>query len=165
LQLLAVFLLLLLGSNPLFGRQSEPAERVRARLEQLRTEFGFPGITAAATFRKGRSFTVSVGLADVESARALKPQDRMLAGSTGKTFVAAAALKLVEEGKLTLDEPASKRLGSEPWFKRLPNAESLTVRHLMRHTSGIPEHVLDPEFLNAIKANPRRVWRPSELLA
>ena len=162
---LTLLLLLLFSPTPLLGRQSDSAEKVHAKLEQFRAESGFPGINAAVIFRNRRNFTVSVGLADVESARALKPRDRMLAGSTGKTFVAAAALKLVEEGKLTLDEPASRRLGEEPWFKRLPNAESLTVRHLMRHTSGIPEHVLDRDFLNAIKASPRRVWNPSELLA
>jgi len=36
---------------------------------------------------------------------------------------------------------------------------------LMNHTSGIPEHVLKPEFITAMKAEPDKVWKPEELIA
>jgi D-alanyl-D-alanine carboxypeptidase len=89
----------------------------------------------------------------------------MLAGSIGKTFAAAVTLQLVAEGKLNLDDPLEKWFGREPWFARLPNARDITLRMLMNHTSGIPEHVLDEKFIEALRANPDRVWRPEELIA
>ena len=78
-------------------------------------------------------------------------RDRMLAGSIGKTYFSAVALQLVAEGKLELDSQIKKWLGSEPWFDRLPNDDEITLRMLMNHTSGVPEHVLDPAFIAAVQ--------------
>jgi D-alanyl-D-alanine carboxypeptidase len=89
----------------------------------------------------------------------------MLAGSIGKTYVSAVTLQLVEEGTLNLDEKIEKWLGAEPWFNRLPNAETITLRMLMNHTSGIPEHVLHKDFVKTLKEQPDKVWKPEELVA
>ncbi len=55
--------------------------------------------------------------------------------SCTKTFTAMAVMKLVEEGKLQLDDPISKYLAGIP-----ENCQAITVRHLLQHTSGIPRH-------------------------
>ena len=85
----------------------------------------------------GESFGLAVGYSDRDAKTPLKPTDRMLAGSVGKTFASATALQLVREGKINLDEKVEKYLGSEAWFSRLPNAKEITVRQLMNHTSGL----------------------------
>jgi D-alanyl-D-alanine carboxypeptidase len=85
----------------------------------------------------GESFALAVGFSDRDAKTAMKPTDRMLAGSVGKTFAAATALLLVKEGKIGLDDRIEKYLGSEPWFSRLPNAKEITVRQLMNHTNGL----------------------------
>ncbi|MGH9768604.1 MAG: serine hydrolase domain-containing protein, partial [Blastocatellia bacterium] len=95
----------------------------------------------------------------------MKPADRMLAGSIGKTYVSAVALQLVEEGKLSLDDKIEKWLGKEPWFDRLPNARQITLRTLMNHTSGIPEHVLNKDFIRTLREQPDKTWKPEELVA
>ena len=95
----------------------------------------------------------------------MKPTDRMLAGSTGKTFAAATALQLIKEGKIGLDEKVEKYLGSEPWFSRLPNAKDITVRQLMNHTSGLVRYEFKDQFTKDLTANPEKVWKPQELLA
>jgi D-alanyl-D-alanine carboxypeptidase len=106
---------------------------VRLKLSALRSEAGFPGMTAAV-YGEGRpAVTIADGV--TQSEERLTPSSRMLAGSIGKTFVAAAALQRVESGGLSLDEKISKWLGKEPWFGRLPNAAQITLRHLMRHQS------------------------------
>lgn len=60
--------------------------------------------------------------------------------SMTKAFVSAAALRLRDEGKLSLDDPAEKYL---PELRGLsyPTADSprITVRHLLSHSSGLPE--------------------------
>ena len=64
----------------------------------------------------------------------------MPGGSTGKTFVAALAMLLVEDGALALDDPASKWLGDTAWFARLPNHDDIRVRHLLSHSAGLGDY-------------------------
>jgi D-alanyl-D-alanine carboxypeptidase len=139
--------------------------RIRQRLDEVRAKGSFPGATLAVALADGRVLTVATGLDDAERKREMKPSGRMPAGSVGKTFYAAVALQLVQEGKLGLDDKISKYLGSEPWFSRLPNATDITVRMLMNHTSGIPEHVTTPPFTQAMQREPFKVWPPEELVA
>jgi len=47
---------------------------------------------------------------------------------------------LVGEGRLALDDKVSQYLSSEPWYARIPNSATITVRMLMNHTTGIPEY-------------------------
>ena len=54
-----------------------------------------------------------------------------LAISITKTFVAAIALQLVDEGRLSLDQPV------EAWIPKLPNADRITLAMLRGHTSGL----------------------------
>jgi D-alanyl-D-alanine carboxypeptidase len=89
----------------------------------------------------------------------------MLAGSIGKTYVSAVTLRLIEEGKLNLDDKIEKWLGKEPWFDRLPNAKDITLRMLMNHSSGIPEHVLNKDFIKVLREQPDKTWKPEELVA
>jgi D-alanyl-D-alanine carboxypeptidase len=55
-------------------------------------------------------------------------------------------MQLVEEGKLALDDKIAKWLDDRSWFAKLPNANDITVRMLMNHSSGIPDHVDDKSF-------------------
>lgn len=144
---------------------TELRNRVQSKLDEVRAAASFPGATVGFVLADGRSASVSTGLSDIENKTALAPSDLMPAGSIGKTYFAAATLQLVQEGKLKLDEKIERWLASESWFDRLPNAKDITLRMLMNHTSGIPEHVLNKDFLAALIANPDRVWKPEELIA
>jgi D-alanyl-D-alanine carboxypeptidase len=95
----------------------------------------------------------------------MKPADRMLYGSVGKTYVSALVLQFVHEGRLGLDDPISKHLGSEPWLARIANAGRITVRHLLTHTSGLVRYELNPRFLADLTANPDRIWSVEDRLA
>jgi len=88
---------------------------------------------------------------------ALRPAARFRIGSITKTFVATAVLQLVGEGRLELDEPVARRL---PGF--LAAGEQITLRHLLNHTSGLPEYAADPALFAGIAEN--RVWDPRELV-
>ena len=67
---------------------------------------------------------------------AVTPQTPFLIGSTGKSFTALAVMQLVEAGKLELDAPVQRYV---PWFGVGGDVDtsSITVRHLLSHTSGI----------------------------
>ncbi len=118
----------------------------KQELDALRTEYQFPGATVAYVLDDGRSGVVSTGFADVESQTPMQSSSRMLAASIGKTFVSATVLALAQEEQFELDNHISSWLGDEDWFRRLPNSDSITVRHLLSHTSGISNHVDEPDF-------------------
>ncbi len=139
--------------------------RVQAKLDDLREKAEFPGVSVGFVLADGRSAGVASGLADADRNTPLKPGDRLLAGSVGKTFVAAVVLQLAEEGKLDLDDKLEKWLGKEVWFDRLPNAKELTLRCLLNHTAGLPEYFEQKGFVEAVKADPDKAWKPSELVA
>ncbi len=83
---------------------------------------------------------------------------RMLAASIGKTFVGATVVALSLEGVLDLDIPVSRWLGDRRWFSRLPNHNAITLRHLLTHSSGLPDHV----HLESFAAEVSRKWREKD---
>lgn len=149
------------GCNSTPARSKDIEEELQAALDGLRSEYSFPGATAALLLGDGTLVAASTGLADDESDRPMTPATRMLAASIGKTFVSSTVLELAAEDRLSLDSPASLWLANEGWFERLPNHASVTVRHLLNHTSGIPNHVEDSGFAAAFSTN----WSEAETLS
>ena len=139
--------------------------RVQGVLDSIHGAGRFPGATAGIVLPDGRSIGLAVGMSDTAARRAMRPDDMLLQGSVGKTYVAAVAMQLVKEGTLRLDAPISTYLGREPWFARLPNANAITVRMLMNHTSGLVRYEFKDEFTRDLTAAPDRVWKPQELVA
>ena len=78
----------------------------------------------------------------------------MLQGSVGKTYFAALAMQLMGEGRLDLTVPASRYLGHNEWYPRIPNATAVTVRHLMTHTSGVMRYEFKEAFTMDLTAQP-----------
>jgi len=153
-----IIILSLSLSSPLIsqvstGKASQMQICFQAVLDSLRSEYQFPGATAAYILPDGTVETVATGLADVELNIPMTPQSRMLAASIGKTFAGALVLALVQEGKLQLDDPISTWLGERPWFSRLPNHDEITLRQLLTHSAGIPNHVETDGFKNAFAKN------------
>jgi CubicO group peptidase (beta-lactamase class C family) len=75
------------------------------------------------------------GLANVELGVPANPETLFQAGSLGKQFLAALVLRLVEDGKISLDDSITKFYPDAPWRWR-----GITIRHLLTHTSGIPDY-------------------------
>ena len=136
--------------------------RLQATLDSLHAAGRFPGATAGVALPDGEVIALAVGLADTARRVPMRPDTRMLAGSVGKTYVAAVALQLVREGRLELDVPLARYLGREPWFARLPNATDITVRMLLNHTSGIQRYEFKPAVTELLTREPDKVWTPEE---
>lgn len=139
--------------------------RLQAVVDQWHATSSAPGVSVGLVTRDGRTVTATAGVADRAANTPMSPTHIMPAGSTGKTFFAALALQLVAEGRLDLEAKISTWFGNEPWFSRLPNASSITVRHLMTHTSGLVRYELNPKFLEDLKKTPYRTWTPVEQLS
>jgi D-alanyl-D-alanine carboxypeptidase len=140
-------------------------KELQAKLDEWYKAGKFPGATLGVALPNGESFGLAVGYSDRDAKTPMKPFDRMLAGSVGKTFAAATALQLVKEGKIGLDDKIEKYLGKEVWFPRLPNAKDVTIRQLMNHTSGLVRYEFKDEFTKYLTEHPMKVWTPEERLA
>jgi CubicO group peptidase (beta-lactamase class C family) len=94
-----------------------------------------PGV-ALAVVRDGKTVKAAgYGMANVELSVPTKPESIFQTGSVGKQFTATAVMMLVEEGKVGLDDKISKYFPDSP-----PAWKDITVRHLLTHTSGIPDY-------------------------
>jgi D-alanyl-D-alanine carboxypeptidase len=140
-------------------------KEIQLKLDEWHKTGKFPGATVGVVLPNGESFGLAVGYSDRDAKTPMRPDDRMLAGSTGKTFAAATAMQLVKEGKINLDDKVEKYLGQETWFARLPNAKDITVRQLMNHTSGLVRYEFKDQFTKDLTASPDKVWKPTELVS
>lgn len=101
-----------------------------------------PGATVIVT-RQGRTLLAAGhGLADLKAGTPIRGDDRLYLASITKMFTAATVTKLVDQGKLSLDDPLSKFL---PGF---PEASAgATVRQLLNHSSGVKDLTKIPGFM------------------
>ena len=122
------------------------------------------GLRGTAMVTKGGSVEadLAAGLADIEAGVLCSSGTRFQLCSVSKQFTAAAAMLLVESGRLGLREPVARWLpgGSPQW-------RQVTLHHLLSHTAGIPHWLeapgLDPaepmtisERLEIIQSTPLR---------
>jgi len=115
--------------------------------------------------RLGLEFEGAAGLADPDTGIEMTPFHPVRIASNTKTYVAAAALRLREEGKLELDDPISRYLGDELLEVLRGDGydpDAITIRHLLTHTSGIFDHSDTPDYIEAITADPGHTWTRSE---
>jgi D-alanyl-D-alanine carboxypeptidase len=75
------------------------------------------------------------GLADLEHSVPVTTETAFQVASLGKQFTAAAVLLLAEDGRLELDDLISRHLEGTP-----PSWAAITIRHLLNHTSGLPDY-------------------------
>ena len=153
------------GQQPAAAAAPTLQQQLQAKFEQLHKAAAFPGGTAGFVLADGSSFGIAVGVSDRATATAMKPTDRLLLGSVGKTYVSAVALQMIDEKKFSLDDPLDRFFGKEAWFPRLANASKITIRHLMTHTSGIVRYEFNPKFTKDLSANPDKVWTGEDRLS
>lgn len=138
--------------------------KLQSVVDSLTTASNYPGMVFSYVEPDGEVVSLASGYADLESQEKMTANHKMLSGSTGKTFVSAIAFKLMEQGKLDLYEPLKKYIGKEDWFAKIPNHETLIIKHLMNHSSGIQRYEFKPEFIEEVVKDADRIWQPVELL-
>lgn len=139
--------------------------RLQAVLDSLAARPAIPGLTLGVALPDGSSFGLAAGRADTAKDVPMTPAALMPQGSVGKTYFGAVALQLVAEGRLDLDAPIARYLDGEAWLERVANADRVTLRQLMNHTSGIVRYEFDPRFRADLTAAPMRTFSPEDRLA
>jgi CubicO group peptidase (beta-lactamase class C family) len=124
-----------IASAQLVQPSDEALDELDRRIEAHLEQYNIPGGLVAVASRGRIVHLKTYGLANVELNVPVTDSTVFEIGSISKQFVSAAALLLVEEGKLGLDDPIHRYLPDLPgeWL-------GVTVRQLMTHTSGIPDY-------------------------
>lgn len=138
-----------------------PSERgLQGLVDSLARAHDLPGLVVAVRRAGEEPSVVASGRAELANGRPMTPLDRFRVGSVTKSMVATVILQLADENHLSLDDSVARFL---PGI--LPEADRLTLRQLLNHTSGIGDYVNDPGFIDAVFAQPSRVWSPQQLIA
>ncbi len=101
------------------------------------------GAGSVSIFQDGKEiYANSYGNRDFEKNTPNNHDTKFRIGSISKTFTATLILKMVEDGKLTLDTKLSK------FYPKVINSDKTTIRHLLQHQSGIHNITDDSTYLN-----------------
>ena len=153
-----------------FGTDKQDKDKVQKSdiqpvLDSLCELAGYPGATFTVLMPDGESLELSYGYADLDSKTPMPADARMFSGSTGKTYVSAIAMQLIDEGKLDVESYVSSFFEGEDWYTDMPNAATIKVRNLLNHNSGIPRYVFKESYWEAFNKDRIREWPPKELLS
>ncbi|HSP40768.1 MAG TPA: serine hydrolase [Gillisia sp.] len=114
-----------------------------------------PGATVLVSQNGKILYRKAFGKANLELDVPMKPENVFELGSITKQFTAVAILQLMEEGKLSLEDPLSK------YIPDYPRGNEIKIHHLLNHTSGIKSYTDLPSFI----ALARTDMTPTELIA
>ena len=105
------------------------AEEITGLASQLLDNYNIPNMVVGVTSPDSTLYLECFGIGDED--------DIYLIGSVSKSFSAAAALLLAEDGIISMDDKVVDHL---PWFRMKDKyySDKINVRHLLNHTTGIP---------------------------
>ncbi len=103
-------------------------------------------------------FSNGYGLADLVTKEKITPKTLFNIGSISKTFVSNGILMLRDEGKLSLEDSLLKYF---PSFKNKAIAQRVKIKHLLTHTSGLPDNrLVKRDSVFYLTANDEQNWYP-----
>ena len=115
---------------------------LQSQLEQVANTFldKAPGMSVAVAIPGEGLWAIQKGKANTYNDSPVLDDDLFQIASITKTFTAAIIMQLVTEKKLQLSDRISR------WYPNIPNAEVMTIEHLLRHTSGLMSFDALPEL-------------------
>ncbi len=117
-------------------KPAQSVDELRQQIEKILKDTHTPEVSIAIVHKDGPEWVAGVGLADVATDRATTADTLFRIGSTSKAFTALSILILVDQGKLSLDDPVHK-LAPELWYEnRWESSNPIRVVHLLEHTTG-----------------------------
>jgi peptidoglycan/LPS O-acetylase OafA/YrhL/CubicO group peptidase (beta-lactamase class C family) len=152
-----------LPANPTPTPLPALAPELTAELQSLlddAVDNGFiPGVVLSVSVPGRAPWSGASGLAERDEERAMSPDTPVRIASVSKMFTAVVVLQLVEEGRLSLDEPVATWLPD-----RVPGGKRITVRQLLQHTSGLYDFLEDRNLIGEMQRDTSYEWEPQELV-
>ena len=166
-KLIIVLMIALLGT-PCFAQEiATLSVELQEALDVTREEMGIVGISAAVIKPENGLWLGVSGLAQKNPPQNLQTEMLFCTGGVTKNLIAALVLQLAEEGLLSLDDTVGDWLNDLPKRSTRWIDDSITIEHLLRHTSGLNEFLNFPPRLTEIIAlllAPRKIWEPEGTL-
>jgi CubicO group peptidase (beta-lactamase class C family) len=143
---------------------AQPRAAIDAVLRRATDAGEVPGVVAVAANDKGILYEGAFGTRDLAKGPAMTLDTIFRLASMTKAVTSVAAMQLVEQGKLQLDQPAGNVLPElaapqvlegfdDSGAPRLrPAKRPITLRHLLTHTAGFGYEVWDPDLIRYVKA-------------
>ncbi|MEV0977376.1 serine hydrolase domain-containing protein [Streptomyces sp. NPDC049915] len=129
-----------------------------AAVQRVMHQANVPGVTVGVWTPDQGKYVKSFGVADKSTGRKMSPDLYMRIGSETKTFTVTAVLKLVDQGKIGLDDTIDK------YISGVPNGDKITIRQLAGMRSGLFNYSADEGFYKALTSDPNRPFTPQQLL-
>jgi D-alanyl-D-alanine carboxypeptidase len=156
-------------ASPLPPPTAAQSKALAAAVAKARWRYGIPGLSVSIAFADGSAWNGHAGVSDVAKKTGVKTETAFAFGSVTKTMTAALVLKLVEEGRLGLDDPVIRWLpeyADDTFLGTTPARRQLvSVRMLLAQTSGLYDYFNSLPFDAKLRASRKRVWQPGEVLA
>jgi D-alanyl-D-alanine carboxypeptidase len=124
-----------------------------------------------------RDFKFKAAYGNATPTQVMLPDDQFFSASIGKMVTSVIIMKLLDEGKLGLDDAISKYLATNITdglhvFNKVDYSKQITIRQLLNHTSGLPDFLLAgvPDanglspFFQALFSNVEHTWTAVELI-
>ncbi|MGD0313392.1 MAG: serine hydrolase domain-containing protein [Acidimicrobiales bacterium] len=145
------------GARPRWNGSTPPLAKA---LQHLVTTPGGPPGAIALVQVGGQIQVTTAGVGNVVTREPISANDTVRIASVSKAFSGAVALALVAQGRLSLDDTIGR------WLPYLPRAwATVTLAELLHHTSGLPDYIKSPAFLELLKADPHVDLTPVQLLS
>ncbi|MGW2961071.1 serine hydrolase domain-containing protein [Streptomyces sp. NPDC001220] len=135
------------------------ASRLDAAVRKVLREADVPGVTVGVWTPGRPDYVRSFGVANRETGQKMSSDLYTRIGSETKMFTVTAVLQLVDQGKVSLDDPVGEYLDG------VPNGDRITLRDLAGMRSGLFNYSEDDGFFKALTSDPQRSFTPQELLA
>ncbi len=139
--------------------KKDSLEKMLAKYAQL----GIPGLAMAIYTPASGYWGTSAGFAKIETRTPMQICHLQYLQSVSKTYLAAAILKLQENGKIDLDAPITKYL-PQKIMQYIDHASSMSVRNLLNHTSGMPDYLESPVYITYVLQHPDHYFTSEEFL-
>jgi len=114
-------------------------EQLQARIAAVLEHEGVPGVGVALVDRQGVLWAGGVGVADLETGRPVDADTQFRVASITKSVVALGVMRLVEQGRLDLDQPLHARMPGVVPANDWDEAAPITLAHALEHTAGFDD--------------------------
>lgn len=152
--------------------QSQRLEELKLAIEKIRNDTNTPAVGIALVNKDGPYWIAGLGEANLEKHTKADENTMFRIGSVSKMFVGLSILKLVEEGKLHLDDEVHYLVPEIKFENKWEKTNPILLAHLLEHTTGrdewslaefayeAPESLSTKEALNYRPNSRKSRWIP-----
>src|SRR6478609_6676908 len=116
-------------------------KEIQFKLDSLRQRCNYPAFAMTIVRDTHTVYQKTYGVKRINKPEVVNGNSEFYWASVTKVFTTAAIMQLYEQGKLELDDPVIKYYPEFKTKKGKYSSDSITIRHLLTHSSGLVKHL------------------------